>query len=62
MDIQNKLQYFMTLEEVSDGTIVKWFIYNARKDGLSDEQIVRELSIRNNMAVSSSSYAVLSNW
>ena len=60
MITQNKLEYFMALGEVSDGTVTKWFIYNARKDGLSDEQIVRELSIRNNMAVSSSSYAVLS--
>ena len=61
MDILQKLEYFQSLGEIADGTIVKWFIYQARKDGLTDEQIVRELSIRNNMAVSSSSFAVLSN-
>lgn len=59
MNIEERLEYFKALGECEDGTIVKWFIYNSKKEGLSNEQIVRELSIRNNMAVASSGYSIL---
>lgn len=51
MNTKEKLEYFKSLEECQDGTVVKWFIYNSRKEGATNEEIVRELSIRNNMAI-----------
>lgn len=59
MNIEERLEYFKSIRECQDGTVVKWFIYNSRKEGLSNEQIVRELSIRNNMAIASSGYSIL---
>lgn len=61
MDVTTRIEYFKTLKECEDGTNIKWFIFNAKKQGATDEEIVRELQIRNNMAVASSSYAVLIN-
>ena len=51
MDILQKLNYFKELKKLDDGTNVSWFIYNLKKQGVSDKDIVRELLIRNNMVV-----------
>ena len=61
MSVSEKLEYFKSLNEVEDGTNVKWFIFNSKKQGVTDEEIVRELQYRNNMAIASSSYTVLVN-
>ena len=51
MNIIQKLNYFRALKELDDGTNVSWFIYNLKKQGVSDKDIVRQLLIKNNMVV-----------